>query len=63
MQERDRMELKVSNVRKMYNKTVAVKNANLYLERGIYGLLGANGAGKTTLMSMISSLEIQIVDA
>lgn len=34
------MELKVSNVRKMYNKTVAVKNANLYLERGIYGLLG-----------------------
>lgn len=52
------MELKVSNVRKMYNKTVAVKNANLYLERGIYGLLGANGAGKTTLMSMISSLEI-----
>lgn len=50
------MELDIRNVSKLYNKTYAVKNANVHMEKGIYGLLGANGAGKTTLMSMISSL-------
>ena len=45
------MELEVRDVSKLYNKTLVVKNVNLCMKKGIYGLLGANGAGKTTLMS------------
>lgn len=52
------MELEVRNVSKLYNNIFAVRNVNLCMKKGIYGLLGANGAGKSTLMSMISSIEI-----
>ena len=50
------MKLEINNICKNYKDKVAVKNLNLCLESGVYGLLGANGAGKTTLMRMITTL-------
>lgn len=47
------MELQLQNLNKQYGKKCAVKNINIKLVPGVYGLLGANGAGKTTLMRMI----------
>lgn len=40
------------------NRTVALKGASLYVEKGtIHALLGENGAGKTTLMRILCGLE------
>ena len=50
------MKLEINNICKNYKDKVTVKNLNLCLESGVYGLLGANGAGKTTLMRMITTL-------
>lgn len=50
------MELVIRNLSKNYKKKEAVKNVNVTLTPGIWGLLGANGAGKTTLMRMISGI-------
>lgn len=33
-----------------------MKEINLELENGVYGLLAPNGAGKTTLLNMIATL-------
>lgn len=49
--------LEIKGVNKNYIKKQALKNINLELENGIYGLLGENGAGKTTLMKMIATLD------
>lgn len=49
--------VKTENLTKMFNRTVAVKNASIIIESGkIYGLLGANGSGKSTLMKLIAGL-------
>lgn len=41
---------------KFKNGVVAVNHMNLYMEKGIYGLLGENGAGKTTLMRVLTTV-------
>jgi ABC-2 type transport system ATP-binding protein len=47
----------VRNIRKAYDKHVAVDDISFQIERGIvYGLLGPNGAGKTTTIRMIMDI-------
>ena len=49
--------LELTNISKRYKQFFAVKNMNMYIEKGeIVGLLGPNGAGKSTAISMLSSL-------
>lgn len=49
--------LELVNVSKKFKKKYAVKNMNMYIEKGeIIGLLGPNGAGKSTTISIMSSL-------
>lgn len=49
--------LECKNITKQYNKTCALSNFSLTVERGrILGLLGANGSGKTTLLKLINGL-------
>jgi len=50
------MQISIQNLSKEYSKKTAVKNTNLELTPGIYGLLGANGAGKSTLMRMLCGI-------
>ena len=49
-------ELELVNVQKSFKEKIAVKEINVCLQHGIYGLLGENGAGKTTLMRMICGI-------
>lgn len=45
------------NLKKNYNKFVALRGINLEIEQGdIYGFIGPNGAGKTTTIRIISTL-------
>lgn len=46
----------LKNVSKFYGKNQALKDVNLVIENGVFGLLGRNGAGKTTLMKLITTL-------
>lgn len=48
--------LTVEHVTKHYGDNTVLKDINLRLERGVYGLLAPNGAGKTTLMKMLATL-------
>ena len=49
--------LRIEDVTKKYDRTLAVKNLSFTLESGkIYGFLGPNGSGKTTLMKMVVGL-------
>ena len=49
--------IKISNLRKEFKDTVAVKNLNLEIEEGeLFSLLGVNGAGKTTTIKMLATL-------
>ena len=51
------MELKVRNLTKKFNSTVAVKNISFEIEKNkTLGLLGPNGCGKTTTIGMILGL-------
>lgn len=50
----DRIEIR--DVNKFYGRKQALKNVNLTIERGMFGLLGRNGAGKTTLMKTLATL-------
>lgn len=50
------MKLEVNNISKTYDKNVVLKDVNLILSPGIYGLLGANGSGKSTLMKIICGI-------
>lgn len=46
--------IEISNVSKVYGKTVALNQVDLRLELGsIFGLLGPNGSGKTTLLKLL----------
>lgn len=47
------MKLELINISKRYGAFYALKDVNLTLENGVYGLLGANGAGKTTLLNIL----------
>ena len=46
----------LKDVNKFYGKKQALKDINLTIEKGMFGLLGRNGAGKTTLMKVITTL-------
>ncbi|WP_243290873.1 ABC transporter ATP-binding protein [Bacillus sp. FJAT-47783] len=49
--------LEVVELSKRYKKVEAVRNVQLFIQKGeIVGLLGPNGAGKSTTISMMSSL-------
>ena len=49
--------LEITQLRKSYNGTEAVKGISFAIEQGeIFGLLGPNGAGKSTTINMISGV-------
>ncbi|MCH5271549.1 MAG: ABC transporter ATP-binding protein [Lachnospiraceae bacterium] len=48
--------IEIKNVDKFYGKKQALKNVNLTIHQGMFGLLGRNGAGKTTLMKTLATL-------
>lgn len=48
--------IKIKNLNVNYGNKEVLKDINLDIEKGMYGLLGRNGAGKTTLMKSIIGL-------
>ncbi len=49
--------VRINNLTKTFNKTTAIDNLSLDIEKGkITGLIGADGAGKTTLIRLIIGL-------
>ena len=51
--------VELQQVRKSYDKFVAVKDLSLNIEQGsIFGLLGPNGAGKTSTIRMMIGITI-----
>lgn len=48
--------IEIRNVDKFYGRKQALKNVNLTIHQGMFGLLGRNGAGKTTLMKSLATL-------
>ncbi len=49
--------IKVENLTKRFNGSIAVDNISLSINSGeVFGLLGPNGAGKTTIISMLSTM-------
>lgn len=53
------MELKTENLYKSYRGKEALKDINIALKTGMYGLLGENGAGKSTLMRILTTVDFQ----
>lgn len=52
------MKLEIRNLSKTYpNGQKALKNLNLDIPMGMFGLLGANGAGKSSLMRTLATLQ------
>ncbi len=49
-------EIQLKHVCKSYGKKQALKDVNLIIPQGMFGLLGRNGAGKTTLMKVLATL-------
>ena len=48
--------VKATDLNKIYNKSHALKDFNITINKGdIYGLIGVNGAGKTTSIGKISN--------
>ena len=46
--------IKVSNVKKSFDKTIVLENLDCHVKKGsIYGLIGSNGAGKSTLLNIL----------
>lgn len=50
------MEIWLEDVNKFYGSKQALKEINLTIPQGMFGLLGRNGAGKTTLMKVLAAL-------
>lgn len=48
--------LELTDLNKAFKNKAAVRNVNVSLTHGVYGLLGENGAGKTTLMRMLCGI-------
>ncbi|MBO4415158.1 MAG: ATP-binding cassette domain-containing protein [Lachnospiraceae bacterium] len=46
--------LEIKNLTKKYGDFTALKDVNLTLDKGVYGILGANGAGKSTFLNLIT---------
>lgn len=52
------MKLTINNLSKTYDNGVeALKNINLTIGKGMFGLLGQNGAGKSSLMRTLATLQ------
>lgn len=49
-------EIIIRDLNKSYGKKQALKNVDLRIGKGMFGLLGRNGAGKTTLMKVLATL-------
>lgn len=49
-------EIRIKGLNQYYGKKQALKDVNLTIETGMFGLLGRNGAGKTTLMKVLATL-------
>ncbi|MDF2544268.1 MAG: transporter ATP-binding protein [Herbinix sp.] len=49
-------EIKIEHLNKYYGKKQALKDIDLTIPQGMFGLLGRNGAGKTTLMKVLATL-------
>ena len=49
-------EIVIKGLNKSYGKKQALRNVDMRIERGMFGLLGRNGAGKSTLMNVLSTL-------
>lgn len=50
------LEINIKNLDKYYGKKQALRQVNLTISKGMFGLLGRNGAGKTTLMKTLATL-------
>lgn len=48
--------IKIKDLNQYYGRKQALRDINLTIETGMFGLLGRNGAGKTTLMKVIATL-------
>lgn len=48
--------IEIKNLNKFYGKKQALRNVDLSIQQGMFGLLGRNGAGKTTLMKTLATL-------
>lgn len=48
--------IEIKNLNKFYGRKQALKDVNLSIKQGMFGLLGRNGAGKTTLMKTLATL-------
>ncbi len=48
--------IKIEHLNQYYGKKQALKDVNLTVHQGMFGLLGRNGAGKTTLMKVLATL-------
>lgn len=49
--------IQVKNVKKIFNKKIAVNNLSFQINRGEFvGFLGPNGAGKSTMINMLTGL-------
>ncbi|MBP5282788.1 MAG: ATP-binding cassette domain-containing protein, partial [Lachnospiraceae bacterium] len=46
--------LEIRNLTKKYGDFTALKDINLSLDKGVFGILGANGAGKSTFLNLIT---------
>lgn len=50
------MEIVIENLSKKYGRQEVLRNINLHVPAGVYGLLGGNGSGKTTLMRILATV-------
>lgn len=51
------MEIEVIGITKTYGRSApALKNVNIVIPSGVYGLIGRNGAGKTTFLRILASV-------
>ncbi len=48
------MRMEIKRLQKKYGAKTALKEIDLTLESGIYGILGENGAGKSTLLNILT---------
>lgn len=48
--------IEIKHLNQYYGQKCALKDVNLTIHKGMFGLLGRNGAGKTTLMKVLATL-------
>ena len=50
------MEIRIDGLNKYYGNNHVLKDINLELSYGVYGLIGPNGVGKTTLLHILLAI-------